>query len=59
MFLAESHQTDFHLQWWLFTNEDHNSHDPTLLHNVIKLRPCFIVLIERHRVTEITARTVC
>lgn len=24
-------------QWWLFNNEDHNSHGPTLLQNIIKV----------------------
>ena len=31
-FLPESRHTDFHLSWWwLFNNEDNNSHDPTCL----------------------------
>lgn len=28
-----SRQIDFHLQWWLFNNQDNNSHDSMLLPN--------------------------
>lgn len=37
----------FHLQTWLFINEDNNFHDHTLLYNVIKLCLLFLFFIKK------------
>lgn len=53
-FLTESRQIDFHPQWWLF-----NSHDPTLLHDVIKLRILFFIVSIRISLYPLWTMNIC